>query len=573
MYLLGSLISILTSALIFAAFPAYSAKFPEQKTETQYWAETGLNFSFVAQYFEKNCRKNSVHLVGCLRGLNILAALAKPAMTLVFTGEDLEDHSELGDLLKSYDNNIHLYSLNKSKEQDLGNTNHSQNVKTLWNRQLKYGQIAHKTFPSGSLQFAKILNDLKIRIPEATLKNREAWISGSILNTYFSSSRGAHDALVPYNQLMDSYRRSTSVVQAGIGAILSEDEPHMILSVYPKMSAELAGIKAGDVLYRIEGTEVAKLNRTEIRKKIVGSEGTSVLVEVLRNQEIKSFSIRRRNFETPGLTTKILKNLDVPYGYIRVRDFNEGGLCQKIGNEISRRMRGVKGLVLDLQGNPGGLLYEGRCVATLFLGQKLIVAQKNLVSGKSQQIYGEFPAMTNLPLVVLIDASTGSVAETVAGAIQSYQRGWLLGETSFGKATIQEGEPWLLSSLFFYETKSRTDLPSGRSFQKIGITPDFVFRSMRPLPLDEVPLREADYYPNALNAVSLPWKQPRPERVSLLGNCLANAQLEKLYEIKKRQGDPQDMRQMTAEAILKCESQNTPPKNTLRSSVKPPRRT
>jgi carboxyl-terminal processing protease len=224
--------------------------------------------------------------------------------------------------------------------------------------------------------------------------------------------------------------------------------------------------------------------------------------------------------------------------------------CKQIAEEIRRlEAEQVSGYILDLRANGGGQLQQARCIAGLFLGDRPIVGTKSLASQKIDWLRAlhpnagpELPAiwhfpgfvfdvpskaeqLTQSPVVVLIDAYSASASEIVAGAIQDHGRGWLVGERSFGKGTVQT----LLTNqipgaqVYIGRTTSRFYLPSGRTNQLVGVLPDFeVPFQAAASSLERFAAREADLYPHALISENSVWAQPRKEQVTRIQNCMAS---------------------------------------------------
>ena len=234
-----------------------------------------------------------------------------------------------------------------------------------------------------------------------------------------------------------------------------------------------AGLKAGDLIIKINGELASEMSLTEAVHKMRGKPGTKVRLTVLREGEDKplEFEITRAvihiksvkgDFVAPG------------YAYLRITQFQEGTsreLAKKI-RELKQKAGGaLYGAVLDLRDNPGGLLDEAVGVADLFLDKGVIVSTKSRVG--PSRVFRASPGdvLAGVPLVVLINQGTASASEIVAGALQDHHRAVLMGEHSFGKGSVQtiaplpDGSAIKLTTALYYT-------PSGRSIQAEGIAPD-----------------------------------------------------------------------------------------------------
>jgi carboxyl-terminal processing protease len=214
----------------------------------------------------------------------------------------------------------------------------------------------------------------------------------------------------------------------------------------------------------------------------------------------------------------------------------------------------VSGLVLDLRGNLGGLIDQAVCIGGLFLGREVVVKVKDLDRDSFEELSSSKPAATDLPLVVLIDAGSASASEIVSGAIQDHQRGWLLGERSFGKGTVQANMNFWNDKIVFYRTVQRFYQPTGRTNQQVGISPDFeVPATPSATEEDRFRLREADIFPHGLGAVGPMWAQPRPEEARKVNGCVAGEKLaDKVFAEAKARGHAVDYQLLRAEETLRC---------------------
>jgi carboxyl-terminal processing protease len=244
--------------------------------------------------------------------------------------------------------------------------------------------------------------------------------------------------------------------------------------------AARAGVNAGDVISSIEGQSAAGLTVSQVSEKLRGAVGTTVLVTFLRDgEDPREVTLTREVIRIDSVTGRI----EGDFAYLRVSTFNEN-TGRELGETIAR-LKGenpaIKGYVLDLRNNGGGLLDAAIAVSDAFLERGEIVSQRGRKADQIQR-YGARPGdlTGGLPLVVLINYGSASASEIVAGALKDHQRATIVGLTSFGKGSVQtviplrSGEDGALSI-----TTARYFTPSGGSIQKIGIEPDLeVSRSL-----------------------------------------------------------------------------------------------
>lgn len=243
-----------------------------------------------------------------------------------------------------------------------------------------------------------------------------------------------------------------------------------VISPIAGSPADLLGLRSGDKIVKIDGESAIGINREDVPKKLKGPKGTKVLVTVIREGEEEPFelTIIRDVIPIYTVTTKFMA--DDSTGYIWVNRFanNTAGEVEQAIVELQKE--GMIRLVLDLRGNPGGYLHEAVKLAGKFIpGHQLIVETR----GKNERVeekffsdqWNETGKSYDFPLVVMIDRGSASASEIVAGAIQDYDRGLILGTNSFGKGLVQKEFP-LSDGSAVRVTTARYYTPSGRLIQR-----------------------------------------------------------------------------------------------------------
>jgi carboxyl-terminal processing protease len=240
-----------------------------------------------------------------------------------------------------------------------------------------------------------------------------------------------------------------------------------VTSVLPDSPAARAGLRTGDTLVAVAGLPVHAAQVSEIVTLMHGEPGTTVAVTVRRNGRVETLELRRAALASEDVTYDVVSR---GVGQIRVAAFTRG-----VGREVQaalKALRGkdVTGVVLDLRGNPGGLLEEGVRVASAFLDRGRVVSYRGRgVEEKTYDVVGR--GDTTTPLVVLVDGGTASAAEVVAGALQDRNRALVVGTRTFGKGSVQQ--PLVLSDGSAIEvTVASYYTPSGRTVDQVGILPD-----------------------------------------------------------------------------------------------------
>ena len=258
-------------------------------------------------------------------------------------------------------------------------------------------------------------------------------------------------------------------VGAGIGVEMGLRDGYVrVLRTLPDNPARKAGILAGDILYKVDGEEVYSLSTEEISKKVRGEEGTEVEVTVVRDGEEKTFKMKR----------EIINNVSAYVEYdgstaiVTVTRFDEdtGTMVQKFAKEFEKK--GVKKVILDLRGNGGGYVNAAKDLLSLWINGDTILVQKSKHSDDKKTTSDTNKAiLSDMKTIVLVNGSTASASEIVAGALQDYEKATVVGETTYGKGVVQ--------NLFDFNDGSKLKVttaswytPKERSINKTGIEPD-----------------------------------------------------------------------------------------------------
>ncbi len=307
----------------------------------------------------------------------------------------------------------------------------------------------------------------------------------------YGALKGMLSALDPYSQFMDPDTYNEMKVETegefgGIGIeITIKDDLLTIIAPIDDTPAYKVGLKAGDKIVKINGEITRDLTLIESVKLLRGKPGTDVKVTVLREKERKllDFTITRSIIKIESIKRSEIIKDDI--GYIRLIEFQE-----KTKRDLETSLRklekqGMKGLILDLRNNPGGLLNAAVDVSDKFLEEdKVIVSTKGRVENQNFTFKskGRKKHLT-YPMVILINGGSASAAEIVAGAMQDHKRGIIIGTKSFGKGSVQTVMP-LSDGSAVRLTTSKYFTPSGRAIREDGITPDIIVEYKEALRVD-----------------------------------------------------------------------------------------
>ena len=302
-------------------------------------------------------------------------------------------------------------------------------------------------------------------------------------------------SLDPHSQYFDKksfkeFREGTTGRFVGVGIeITQEDGLVKVVSPIEGSPAFRAGLKTNDLITRIDDTAVKGLSLNEAVKRMRGEPNTKVNLTIFRKDENRSFpvTITREEIRTQSVRGKVV---EPGYAWIRLSQFQErtvDDFARKV-EEIYKQDPNLKGLVLDLRNDPGGLLDAAVAVSAAFLPENVSVVSTNGQLAESKFTYkasAEFyqrrgsgdplkrlpAALKNVPLVVLVNEGSASASEIVAGALQDYKRATIMGNQTFGKGSVQTVRP-LGPDTGLKITTARYYTPSGRSIQAKGIVPD-----------------------------------------------------------------------------------------------------
>lgn len=329
--------------------------------------------------------------------------------------------------------------------------------------------------------------------------------------------KGMVSSLDPHSDYLDAQafkelREGTQGEFGGLGMeIGTEDGLVKVISPIDDTPAFKSGIKSGDLIIKIDDTPVRGLSPNEAVKRMRGKPGTKVTLTLLRKNEPKPIvvTLTRAIIKVKSVKSSLL---EPGYGYIRISQFQEhtvANLADALAKLYKEDKRPLKGLVLDLRGNPGGLLNSAVGVAAAFLPKGTLVVYTegrtpdskmrltanlaNYIGSYTSDPLAHLPAEAGtVPLVVLVNVGSASASEIVAGALQDSKRAVILGTQTFGKGSVQSILP-LGSSGGIKLTTARYFTPSGRSIQAKGITPDVVVEDATLTSADRaLTVREAD---------------------------------------------------------------------------------
>lgn len=257
-------------------------------------------------------------------------------------------------------------------------------------------------------------------------------------------------------------------IGGGIGAEIGvrNDQP-TILRTLRDTPAEKAGLKPDDVIAKVNNTDTNGWTADKAAQIIRGEIGTTVKIQVIRDGEPQEFTITRANITSPSVEATVAGGI----GTLTISRFDDetAGEARRAAKDFKRQ--NVKGVILDLRGNGGGYLTAAQEVAGLWLDNKVVVTERRSGAVQEELKSGSDPVLAGVPTVVLVNGSSASASEIVAGALQDYGAATLIGEKTFGKGTVQKLVE-LRGGAELKVTIARWYTPKGRNITSEGIAPD-----------------------------------------------------------------------------------------------------
>ena len=270
-----------------------------------------------------------------------------------------------------------------------------------------------------------------------------------------------------YTQLSEM----TNGTFGGIGIVFGKrGDDYVVISALPDNPGALAGIKSGDIITGVDDVATRTLNMEQVAQKIRGQQGTEVLLELKgKDGKLRKVRVIRKEIKNPSVGGQFVPNTKI--GYIRVAVFNESTVEDFTKEYQKLEQQGMQSLILDLRGNPGGILDAGVGVARMLVPKGPIVS----VIDNDGNKYVESSSLEKVkyPLAVLVDHGSASASEIVAGAIKDTKAGKLFGVKTFGKGSVQSVYR-LDNSTAVKITVAKYYTPSGVSIHNVGIEPDEV---------------------------------------------------------------------------------------------------
>ncbi|MEG4024588.1 carboxyl-terminal processing protease CtpC [Microcoleus sp. S13C4] len=319
--------------------------------------------------------------------------------------------------------------------------------------------------------------------------NQVDWkaVRNDYLNRTYTSDEEAYKAIRemlkklddPYTRFMDpqefkNMQVDTSGELTGVGIQLTQDEKTkklVVISPIEDTPAFTAGILAKDIITKIDGKTTEGMDTNQAVNLIRGQANTEVTLTILRNSKELEFKLKRAKIEIHPVRKSVQKTPIGEVGYIRLNQFSANAASEMRSAIKDLEQKKVTGYILDLRSNPGGLLYGSIEIARMWLKEGTIVSTVDRVGEADKQTANK-AAITDKPLVVLVDGGSASASEILSGALQDNKRAVLVGTKTFGKGLVQSVRG-VGNGSGLAVTIAKYFTPSGRDINHLGIEPDF----------------------------------------------------------------------------------------------------
>lgn len=498
---------------------------------------------------DHKCEISPTNLLGCAMALNSIGEFLNPRVEVVSLRslsrrpqiDDAAILHRLGDLALvrwSYDPITHISSDRETYE--------------AWAQRHQELKDAISSVPLDSASRDTLIawaDEILSQIQDRPIK--KVYAAGI---TALVAVRDGHFSLESRKEYEEQYSGHENFTGIGI-EIRRDEDSFYIVRVVADGPADQAGLKVGDRILAVDTTRTGGLPLDAITRLVRGPAGTRVRLEVERAGQQMAFEIERRAVRSNDFDSAVLSSGSKRLLKLSLRSFYENA-CREMKVAISLN-RAVDGILIDLRGNPGGLVKEVSCMIGLFVGPTKVFSERPVlpldpinetlkVSKTNTATYEtKEKRITRKPVVVLVDHTSASASEIFAGSMIEHKRGWVLGERTWGKGSVQTVEE-VLTNLIQIQTTGLYFFPSGWSPQLNGVQPDIeVFPKRNQTVEDPDIVREREVVPTALAVPTAP-SQPRrsPDRIERMRSCLSRGEAP--------QSDAFDHQLVVAQDTLKC---------------------
>lgn len=497
-----------------------------QGSESDLWSDVAVNINWLlANVNARDCARSTKVYVGCALAVQTLAtALNKNLEVIPVAQLGIKKPFYQAERLALVEMPLPVIATPKDAYE------HFEKMRALMNARFAVSSIAFMKSPN--LDFEQLISEI--------YKRAQAKISVKIIvaaaGKFIETALDPHTSVQPTKAMQQSSSQSGDSF-VGIGVeVMALDSGLMVKKTTKGSGAEKAGMLPGDIIVGVDGTPIKGMKQDDVVSKLRGVDGTTVNVTFVREEKTLTISVARAKIVSPVLSSEGISFNGKTYAYIHLTNFMYDQICEELGKIITTwENQKVDGYILDLRSNPGGDVKIAGCVGGAFLGANKIVTyfeQQSTVGSRYKPLMTTAKVSTNKPLSVLINSYSASASEIVSGAIRDYNRGYIVGQTSFGKGSYQGCRPLPGNeALVMCSTGGLFFAPSGITNQATGIEPHVsVYLEKEQQESEKFALREAQLYLYPLTPKKMPstpsgnWNQLKAPT-----ECLAKQNLAEKY--------------------------------------------
>ncbi len=430
-------------------------------SSSEHWRATGLSLEKLFEIMNTEiCYQDRVKFFGCMSTLESTIMLEEDSgeIKLVFDriGHGIDSLNDIKIKKLTFKNHKSIDDLLNSHRE------YQREKIAYWNDlyQYKFG-----------INFDLLFSDV-VRYDAQNEKEQIA----SMINEFLSASYSPHDHVVPLT--MASVENQNFM---GIGVILrSANNQLFVLKTMRGSPADAAGLRPGDVVHKIQGKSVSDMKLTELNSAISKVGSDIVEIEFYRNKKSYKANIKKTLLSTVNVTSKTIQDKYGTWGFIKINNFMQEDTCKSVEvlmTDLLSSESDLSGFILDLRDNQGGLVTQAICVADLFIPKDVTLLEIRPTDPSESPMYYEsdFEPITYAPIVTLINSSSASAAEILAGTLKDNSRSVLIGEQTFGKGSVMRSVSLDdQDDIIYYQTFALMYFPSGATNHINGIMPDYI---------------------------------------------------------------------------------------------------
>lgn len=432
----------------------------EKNALSEHWQTTSLNLEAMYEIMNTDiCYSDRVNFFGCLSAIEQIVMQRRDSgnIDLVFNlpVDSLNQIKVKKFKTKSYKNMASLLDSHKKQ--------HEKKISD-------WTELYKRKY---AINFDLIFADIIIS------KNRdevEKELVGSLINGFLATVYSPHDHVLPESMAFEEDQNFV-----GIGVILKAINNNLfVLKTLKDSPAEMAGLKSGDVIDKIQGKHVSSMKLKELNNAITELKSNVIEIEFYRDSKLHSATIEKTLIAPANVTSKVINDEYGTWGLIKINNFMDGNTCnatELMIYDLYEKQSDITGFVLDLRDNQGGLVTQAICVAELFVSEDSMLLEIRPNNPADEHILYESNSepIVNYPLVTLVNSGSASAAEILAGTLKDNGRSILIGEQTFGKGSVMRGVNLLDNeNILYYQTFALMYFPSGHTNHIKGIMPDYV---------------------------------------------------------------------------------------------------